>query len=114
MMTFDQFILSPVRNAWVTAGRGMKLDLYVRKSLPFGPRSNIGVEIELANLSAEHPGHGALTAFLDRWEPHYGLLVECIVNPRLFDYLKRRGYRHFPGTRGVMLADLYKVKDTTS
>lgn len=109
MMTFDQFVMSPVRNAWITAGRGDRLSMYIRKPMPHGPRAAIGVDFELANLSAEHPGHGALTGFLDRWEPHYSFLVECIVNPRLHGYLIGRGYVNYRDVCGVF-PDLYKPK----
>jgi len=46
----------------------------------------------LANMEARKPGKGALTAFLDRWEPHYRFSIENVINPRLIPYFERRGY----------------------
>lgn len=84
LMTFEEFLHSALRNAWVTAPG---LSLYVRKS------KRDGVEcIDLAAVKADVTGKGAFTAFLNKYEPKYNLYVESILEPRLVPYLERRGY----------------------
>lgn len=87
MVDLEEFMGSPARVAWV---REPGIALYVRKALPH--RLERGIHLELANMHADHPGRGALTALLELLEPRLGLLVENIQNPRLVGYLERRGY----------------------
>lgn len=84
-MTFLQFTRTKMRSAWLRERGG--LSLYVRRS--FWPTR----DYELANMSADVPGRGALTRFLDRYEPRFQFYVEAVLNPRLIAYLARRGYR---------------------
>ena len=82
---FEEFVKSHARNGHVTAPG---LQIYVRRSvLP-----NHG-DFELARIVAEEPGKGALTRFLDRWEPEYSLYIENVLTERLAKYLVRRGYQ---------------------
>lgn len=86
-MTFAQFIRhGKMRRAWLRERGG--LSIYVRRSIFFPNR-----DYELANMAADVPGRGALTRFLDRYEPRFTLLVEGVSTPRLVEYLARRGYR---------------------
>lgn len=80
------------RSAWLFEP-GIRL--YVRK----GWRAAHG-DFVLANMEAKRPGQGALTAFLDRWEPLYQFSIENILNPRLVPYFERRGY-HVVETYGI-------------
>ncbi len=84
-MTFDEFVGTKLRNAWVKEP-GM-LNLYVRRSLPI-----TGTDFDLANVNCEHPGCGALTRFLDKYEPRHTFFVENVLSERLRDYLIRRRY----------------------
>lgn len=90
-MTFEEFINTKVRNFWIEEPGG--LAIYVRKSILPGRG-----DYELANMSAEHPGNGALTKFLDKYEKHYSFLVENVFNPRLAKFLERRGYKQVQNT----------------
>lgn len=91
--SFEDFATST--NKWIRNEiiREPGLTIYVRRSV-FGTRHirGEGVDFDLANLSARKPGNGALTRFLDKYEPQYGFYVELIHNPRLAKYLERRGY----------------------
>lgn len=84
--TFADFIAARTgRSAWV---REPGLSLYVRRRSASSPR----VDFVIANCDADEPGRGALTRFLDAWEPTLALKFECVHNPRLAAYLERRGY----------------------
>jgi hypothetical protein len=94
MLSFEQFIASGFRNQWISEPG---IDMYVRIALPFYSRYvESTVDYDLANLVAVNPGNGALTRFLNRYEPLYGFRVESILNPRLIPYLERRGYILIP------------------
>ena len=82
-MNFDEFLDSPFRNLWIEEPGIM---IYVRKPWTDGD------PIQLANMSADVPGQGSLTAFLDQKEPYHSFYVENVLNERLKDYLLRRGY----------------------
>jgi len=85
MMTFEEFVNSGSRNAWVKEpGR---LELYVRVSLP-----TTGTDYDLANMVCRSPGKGSLTNFLDKYEPKHTFMIENVMNVRLRDYFVRRGY----------------------
>jgi len=88
------------RNQWLyEAG----LRIYVRVSHPlFRPTE---VDFDLANMDADEPGQGALTRFLDRYEPRFGFYVQNCLNERLVLYLQRRGYKSFSlaGDYGIHL-----------
>lgn len=91
-LRFQDFVESGASNAWVYETRpGVQgtLALYVRRSVP---RVSAHTDYDLANLHATVRGQGLLTTFLDRYEPLYLFYIENIVNPRLYDYLRRRGY----------------------
>lgn len=106
-MTFDDFIEENkrfkygVRNAWITFPG---LSLYVRVSV----RPHI--DIDLANMSAQSPGRGALTSFLDRYEAGYSFCVECVHNKDLRKYLLRRGYTMYPVNYEREAPSFYKIK----
>ena len=93
MHSFDHFLKDIWRNAWV---REPGIELYVRKSI------RKGVDIDLANMNADVLGQGALTRFLDKYEPHHVFCVENIHNPRLPAYLERRGYLQLAGSEGAI------------
>ena len=93
-MTFEHFLQQRrQRNAWL---REPGIDIYLRRSI------RIGVDIDLANMNAAVLGQGALTRFLDKYEPHHVFCVENIHNPRLPAYLKRRGYMQLAGSEGAI------------
>lgn len=96
-MSFTDFRASRLSSAWVDEPR--RLTVYVRR-IPDALRVlRAGCDFDLANMSAAKPGNGALTAFLDKWEPTYRFYVENVMNARLFDYLKRRGYINANGAQ---------------
>lgn len=92
-MNFTNFLDSKFRNFWI---KEPGIDIYVRRSI------RKGIDIDLANMEAVVLGQGALTRFLDKYEPHHVFCVENIHNPRLPDYLTRRGYRPLAGTEGAI------------
>lgn len=79
------------RNAWVRFRNG---EIYMRRA----PRQHmvdgryIETELDIANVRFEPEGQGGFTSLLDTLEPRYGIYVENVLNPRLHDWLKRRGY----------------------
>jgi hypothetical protein len=91
--SFDSFLTSRLRNVWLYEPG---IAIYVRKSV------RVGVDIDLASMEADYPGKGALTKFLDTYEPHHVFCVENIHNPRLPAYLKRRGYLQLAGFEGAI------------
>ena len=92
-MDLKEFLNSPIRNVWIEEPG---IGIYVRKSI------RIGVDIDLANMEADEPGKGALTLFLDKYEPHHVFCVEGVLNPRLVPYLVRRGYLQLAGNEGAV------------
>jgi len=91
-MKFEQFIVGKEDRAWV---RAPGLSIYVRRAASRIRGINIrgpGVDFELASMDATKPGNGALTKFLDKYEPQFGFFVQSIINERLQAYLARRGY----------------------
>lgn len=90
VMTFEQFLKSPQRNAWVDGPKTLKL--YVRRT-PNNPYwlDHYG-EIQLANMNAGIMGQGALTEFLNKWESKFNIYIENVINDRLLGYFERRGY----------------------
>ena len=89
-MTFEQFLKSNQKNAWVDGPKTLKL--YVRRT-PNNPYwlDHYG-EIQLANMNAEKMGQGALTDFLNKWEPQFSIFIENVINTRLLGYFEKRGY----------------------
>jgi hypothetical protein len=84
-MSFDEFVVfRSMRNSWV---QEPGIELYVRRSIP-----SRGTDFDLANMNADRPGSGALTAFLDKYEPLYSFYIENLLNPRLVPYFEKRGY----------------------
>ena len=86
-MNFNEFISSKLRNAWI---KEPGIEIYVRKSISL---HNHG-DFELASMQAKAPGKGALTRFLNKYEPLYSFYVENIQNMRLERMLTRRGYKY--------------------
>jgi hypothetical protein len=84
-LSFEKFLASPWPNYWIEEPG---LHIYVRKTW----RIENCDTIDLANITADVPGRGALTKFLDRYEPDHIFYVENIFNNRLVPYLERRGY----------------------
>lgn len=82
-MNFELFLKSPVRNCWIYEPG---IEIYVRRSI------RTGVDIDLANMNADAPGNGSLTAFLNKHEAQHVFCVENIHNLRLREYLHRRDY----------------------
>lgn len=87
-MNFEQFIKSRLSNAWITEYRTLKI--YVRRTHP-RMREHWG-DYQLASMSSTIMGTGLLTKFLNKYEPKYQFYIENLLNPRLFEYFKRRGY----------------------
>jgi hypothetical protein len=86
-MRFLQFKRSAARNAWIREGN---LDLFIRK---VDPRfKNIWGDYQLANMIANPPGSGSLTKFLEKYEYYYQFYIENILDKRLVEYFKKRGY----------------------
>lgn len=99
-MTFESFVLtSSLRNAWV---REPGLSIYVRRARfrfgksVVGSPTRAGTDFDLASGEADHPGSGALTRFLDKYEPQYRFYIENILSDRLVTYFARRGYQTCP------------------
>jgi hypothetical protein len=96
-MNFAQFqiecadggFMSGARSLWV---REPGLRIYMR-----GPKFAQGADFTLSNISADKPGNGALTRWLDEYEPQFCFYIEQILERRFYLYFQRRGYRDAPG-----------------
>lgn len=99
-MSLEEFLYSRFRNQWIEEPG---IAVYVRKSL----RNDI--DIELASMEAYDKGKGSLTKLLDRIEPYYNIMVENVLNPRLIDFLKRRGYVKYGKYEGAPSFARFKV-----
>ena len=84
-MNFEQFAKSNFRNSWV---KEPGIEIYIRRCL----LTSRNADFEIANMVAKTPGKGALTKFLDKYEPEYAFFIECVLNKRLWTYFERRGY----------------------
>ena len=85
-MDFQRFIESKMRNAWIVEPG---IEIYVRISLP-----SRGTDYDLATAVAASTGRGALTRFLDTWEPRYSFYIENVLDPdRLGKFFLNRGYK---------------------
>lgn len=89
------------RSGWVHGG-GLKL--YLRRGYHM-INGEIRLCLDVANVTADNPGRGAFTAFLDWLEPTVqphsaAIFVESILNPSLHTYLEKRGYQPHGATQG--------------
>lgn len=92
-MNFRKFQKQCYANAWIVEGRGSKqIHIYVRRSR--GPYLLNHGDYQLANMQAKAPGNGALTKFLDQWEPECDFYFEHVLTERLAAYLEKRGYEN--------------------
>jgi hypothetical protein len=87
-MNFHGFTQDTLGNAWI---QEPGLAIYVRR-IPAPHVERYG-EFCIASVNAKRPGSGALTRFLDEWEPKVAFSFENVMNVRLVAYLARRGYR---------------------
>jgi hypothetical protein len=85
-MSFEQFAVSTARNERI---REKGITIYVRRT--YGHRHN--ADFELATFSADQPGNGALTAFMNKYGEKYTFYVENILEDRLVGFFQKRGYR---------------------
>lgn len=94
-MTFEEFISNDIfTNYWIEED-GIRL--YVRKPHKYSPF------YDLANMSADEKGRGALTKFLNKYETNYSFRVENIHNERLIPFLQKRGYEMQDGYSITMI-----------
>jgi hypothetical protein len=99
--SFEAFVLRhpPLRGQWYPWVRASEwisapgLRLYVRRSSP-----HRRTDYDLATANADKPGSGAMTRFLDQYEPLYSFYLENVLEPRLVGYYLRRGYTIVEGT----------------
>ena len=87
-MNFEQFKKSPFRNQWICEYKILRM--YVRKTIPAWKEKR--GDFEFASLISSAPGSGLLTRFLDKYEPQHQFYIENIINERLLEYFRRRGY----------------------
>lgn len=100
-MLLDQFLRNPAGpNRAHVREPGFSL-LYVRRGRLFvGLQRTLGPVLDIANVEADPPGHGAFTGLLERLArdfPDWGVYVEN-AHVRLGRYLLRRGFRPSPVT----------------
>jgi hypothetical protein len=86
----------------------MGLNLYLRKN-----RVHKGT-IDLATLTNDNPGHGALKAFIGQFEDlvksygHKRIYVENVLNPRLEKFLRAHKYIKLSGLSADMDLPCYE------
>lgn len=88
------------------------ITIYIRK--PTGFTHN--ADFELSTLSADRPGRGALTKFMDKYGDKYTFYVENILETRLVGFFERRGLRVIGNREGnydlcMISADCHHFKD---
>ncbi len=99
-MTFDTFIDSPkIRNIWI---RERDIDVYVRRSNRL-IEGNLILCLDIASVEVNEnrQGQGIFKAFLYQFEKEAAKMrravyVENILEPRLLDFLIRKGYILIP------------------
>lgn len=82
-MTFAEFVASDLRRMTIAERSGLRI--YTRRSVYIDG-------FDLATIESARPGRGVFTRFLNKWEPRVSLRVEMVLNDRLAEFLKRRGY----------------------
>jgi len=89
--TFDQFMHSPQRNAWVNEV-GFE-QLYVRKG-PYGVHGKLVNTIQIANVTVADKGKGVFTKFVNRIQEQYCLpiVVEQVLQQRFAWHLGRERF----------------------
>jgi hypothetical protein len=85
-MNFLEFTTTNLRSVHIYEDG---IEIYVRRGNGFSHNA----QFELATLSADEMGKGALTRFLDRHEPLFTFYVENVLDDRLINFFKNRGYR---------------------
>jgi GNAT superfamily N-acetyltransferase len=112
-MNLDSFIDSKYpSNVWI---QERNISVYVRKSNRYLLDKKITSCLDLASVEVEerHRGKGIFTAFLSRFEKaahdtNRVVYVESILEPRLREFLKTKGYAIVPGS-SEMSPSMYKV-----
>jgi len=108
--TLATFLAGSSRNAYIHH-RGWD-SLYVRRTQRFGFPT-----IDLANITAAKPGNGAFTKLVKHLRTEYpqlGIFVECVLNKRFEEKLKRMGFDcPHPSDMGASfwLSPLMELKD---
>lgn len=117
-MSWQQKIKNMPGRAWIKAP-GLKV--YVRKSHRcldlsdegYGPLART---LDLANVEADDPGHGAFTAWFPEFEAlaeelNRRIFIESVLNRRLRAWFERHGYRENPigkGNRSIGTSNMWK------
>ena len=104
-MSLDAFMVSPLRNAWVSSP-GFSA-LYVRKARRL-LRGSLVDTLDLASMEAAEPGSGALTRLVARLRAKYPsrvLYVESVLNERLPGKLLALGFERVPGIEPPCFCD---------
>lgn len=116
-MADEQFPHSYYRsyNRWLESSDDI-LRVYVRRSVRIWQTIMNGGEVtlDLASISAEPQGTGRFTEFLNFAEslkPFDGIFVESVLNPRLADFLHRRGYTEIPNLEPSSFLFLWERKN---
>ena len=99
MATLNEFLLSPQRNAWVELDQ--PISLYVRKAKRVIEGNQVDT-FDLATVEVEESqrGQGMFKSLLEKVEllakdhGFDGVFVESIQEPKLLDFLLRRGYQY--------------------
>jgi hypothetical protein len=99
-MTLQEFLDSRQRNEWVTE---FNISVYCRKGTHLLTKEILCDCIDIGNVTVEEGerGKGLFTQFLERVEmiaysQCKAVWVECIMEPRLIEFLKERGYEKSP------------------
>lgn len=96
--TLDEFLLRASRNKFVRSAYVTEpgfSELYVRVGRRSFPDTNWCVVdvLDIANVTAEHPGQGAFTRLAARLlRDGHTLFVECVLNPRFARKLEALGF----------------------
>ena len=104
-MNFDTFIVSPkIRNCWV---HERDLSVYVRRSMRFiGKEAVKCLDIASVEVNEKRRGCGIFKEFLARFEVeaknlNRAVFVESILEPRLLQFLFKRGYIKHPHSTDI-------------
>jgi N-acetylglutamate synthase-like GNAT family acetyltransferase len=99
-MTFQEFLDSNQRNEWITE---FNISVYCRKGTHLLTQDIFCDCIDIGSVTVEEDerGKGLFTQFLERVESIAyaeckAVWVESILEPRLVEFLKKRGYEKCP------------------
>ena len=111
-MNLSEFLADEkLRNAWIDE---LNMKVYVRRSMRMiGDEVYKCLDIGSVEVDEDKTGKGIFTKFLARFEQEAKkigrvIFIESILNPRLYQYLLKNGYKTAPRSSDIS-PNVYKI-----